>query len=398
MINKKIDTNLAYYLKNNIYKNYRVLIECKHFSKNISSKIISLKGTVLYYIENLNLIAAELSPKGVERILEFPEVSYVCFDEYVHLCATPTGVTTANGLRFSANYKFTGKGIGIAVIDSGVYPHKDLLEPSNKIKHFRDLINNFSYPYDDFGHGTFISGLLCASGLYSKYVYKGIATNAHICSFKAFDGKGKGFVSSILYAINCVFDICTDYNIRIICLPGELLMHNYIIENYFDKLFKICCDKNIIVVVPAGSNPGSVSSITGFATSKYCITVGGLLSSSKQYKPYKYSSSGPYGKLTKPDLAACADSITSLNSDITYLSERNGIKLYPHNLENLYTTYSGTSCAAAYISAIIALLLEDNPSLGFSDVLSILKLACIPIELDKTIIGAGIVDFNKLIT
>lgn len=397
MFNKKVDSNLAYYLKNNIYKKYRVLIECKHFSKQISSKVTGLKGTVFYCLSHLDLISAELTSKALERLLEFPEVSYVCFDEYVHLCANPTSISSANGIRFSTNYKLSGKNIGIAVIDSGVYPHKDLLQPSNRIKYFNDLVNNFSHPYDDNGHGTFISGLICASGLYSKNIYKGIAPNAQLCCFKAFDAKGKAFVSSILYSIDCILDIYNDFNIKVICLPGELLMHNCVIEEFFNKLFKQCCDKNIIVVVPSGSNYDSQCSIMGFATSKHCITVGGLINNTKNYQPYKYSSFGPYGKLDKPDLAACAYSLTSLNSDTTYISERNGMKLYPHNLETLYTTYSGTSCAAAYVTAIVALLLEDNPSLNFNDICSLLKLSCIPLEFEKFMVGSGIIDFSKLI-
>ena len=69
----------------------------------------------------------------------------------------------------------TGKGIGIGIIDSGVYPHCDLLNPSNRIKKFVDIVNNLNYPYDDNGHGTFMSGLICGSGYGSKGMYKGVA-------------------------------------------------------------------------------------------------------------------------------------------------------------------------------------------------------------------------------
>ena len=47
-----------------------------------------------------------------------------------------------------------GEGIGVAVLDTGVYPHPDLIYGGNRITAFCDIVNGRRYAYDDNGHGT----------------------------------------------------------------------------------------------------------------------------------------------------------------------------------------------------------------------------------------------------
>ena len=119
----------------------------------------------------------------------------------------------------------------------------------------------------------------------------------------------------------------------------------------------------------------------GIATLPSCITVAGLDTATPIIKPYLYSSSGPYGKLSKPDLSAACVNVVSLNSDSNYISEKNGIKLYPSKLDVPYKTFTGSSIATAYISGLCALLCEKNPSITFKDMSSLLKVVCDPVEI-----------------
>ena len=96
-------------------------------------------------------------------------------------------------------------------------------------------------------------------------------------------------------------------------------------------------------------------------------------------------------------MSAAAVDILSLSSNTNYVSERNGIKIYPMSLENPYIVYSGTSCAAAYISGVCAILYENNPDLTFKDLVSLLKVSCKLMDIPKWIQGAGIVDLNRLL-
>lgn len=392
---KKLDCNLKYYISQNAYKSYRILIQYKDFQSSIVKKINSYKGTVHHIIESANLISADLNSRSIDRISEYPEIKKIYLDEYLFLCGM--SVTTANKVHFSEKYNLSGAGIGIGLIDSGVFPHQDLTSPSTKIEFFQDLVNNFSYTYDDNGHGTSMAGILCSSGLSSNNMYKGICSKSKLFCYKAFDKLGKGFASDILYSIESLSNISKENNIKILCLPFELLTHNTFIISCFDLVFNYAISKGLIPIVPSGSNLNNSSSIMGIATLPNCITVAGLNTTKPIIKPYIYSSGGPYGKLNKPDLAAACVNIVSLNSNTNYISEKNGIKLYPNKLDVPYKTFTGSSMATAYISGLCALLCERNPSITFKDISSLLKIACDPIEdISKTIQGEGIININKL--
>lgn len=390
----KLDHELKSAMANGSYKHYRVIIHCKSLRENIEKKIKSFKSEVIRSIETINCISAFLSPSAIERLTELPEVDYIAFDNTALLCGT--SVLSANGISFQERYKLTGKGIGIGLVDSGTYPHIDFTMPSNKIKKFTDLINGLKYPYDDNGHGTFMSGIICGNGSASKGMYRGIAENSHIYSVKAFNSLGRGYVSDILYAIELLLKESEEHNLKVFCLPFELMDYNTFSLKLFNKLFDKALEKGIVVVVPSGNSGNMEGSIKGIATLPNCITVAGI-DTRNGHKPYKYSSCGPYGKLEKPDLAAACVDICSLNSNKEYISERNGTKVYPHQLDVPYTTFSGTSCAAAYISGVCALLFENNPKLPFKDILSLLKVSCKLLEIFKWAQGAGVVELNKLL-
>lgn len=390
----KLDADLRNALDNKIYKTYRVNISCKALQENIEKKVISLKGKLIHSNYGAGTISANLTSHAIERLLEFPEVGYIAMDYYAFLCGS--SVLSANGIGFQDKYKLTGRGIGVGIIDSGVYPHADLLYPNNKIKSFVDLINGFKYPYDDNGHGTFVSGLICGSGGISKGMYKGIAENCSLHCIKAFNSLGKGYISDILYAIDNLINNSEEHNTRVLCLPFELSGHDDFILKAFSTLFDKAIKKGIIPIVPSGSNGNTEGSMCGIATLSNCITIGGL-DTKDTIIPYRYSSAGPCGKLDKPDLSAACVDICSLNTDINYISERNGIKLFAKALDKPYTSYTGTSCAAAYISGVCALLLENNPNLTYKDILSLLKVSCTMINTSKWFQGNGAINLNKLL-
>ena len=51
---------------------------------------------------------------------------------------------------------WTGTGIGVAILDTGLYPHIDFGE---RIRGFQDFLGHRPYPYDDSGHGTHVAGI-----------------------------------------------------------------------------------------------------------------------------------------------------------------------------------------------------------------------------------------------
>lgn len=397
LLKPKIDPSLKDAIKNKYYKKLKIIVICKSElnMKVIEKKIKGIRGEIIYSIPLISTIAAIISPEGVNRLLEYPGISYLCYDLDAVICSSSVG--PANKISSNNNLNLTGKNICIGVIDSGTYPHVDIINPKNKILKFLDLINKFQHPYDDNGHGTFITGIICGNGSLSKGVYKGIAPDSCVYSVKAFNSSGSGKISDIIFGLATLIIEASDYNLRVICLPFETKYHDPYIEALFLKLFKAAADKGIIVVVPAGNKGDEDGSIMGISTLDYCITVAGVDTTKNESCPFKLSSRGPFGKSQKPDLAAAAVDICSINTDIGYISERNGIKLYPKSLDTPYISRSGTSSSAAFISGLCALLLENNPSLSYKDVLSMLKVSCKMQNFSKWAQGAGMVDVNKLL-
>lgn len=393
-IKNKLDPNLKIAMNKKFYKKFRVLVIYKNLGNKVEHKIKSYGGKVFYSIVTCKCISASLSTYSINRLIEYPDVSYICFDNYAILCGK--GVLRANGINYECKYKLTGLNVGIGIVDSGVYPHTDLINPHNKIRFFLDLINDCHYPYDDNGHGTFISGIIAGSGLSSKHKYKGIAENSNLYCIKAFNKVGKAFISTLLYSIETLLNMSDENNIRVICLPFEIIDNDYTVLNLFSKLFDKAVENNIVVVVPSGNNENTQDSIRGLALLQNCLTISGIDTSSKT-QPFRFSSAGPCGKLKKPDLCAACVDICSLNSNTKYISEKNGRKLYPQMLDEPYTVYSGTSCAAAYISGLCALLIENNEHLSFKDILSLLKVSCSSLEMEKFIEGSGAVSLSDLL-
>jgi subtilisin family serine protease len=390
----KLNSDLKKAIAENSYKHYRVLIHCKNLRESVENKIKSYKAELIRSIPSINCICALLSGSAIERLIEHPEVDYISFDNEALLCGT--SVLSANGITFQERYKLTGRGIGIGIVDSGTYPHIDLSTPNSKIKKFVDLVNGIRYAYDDNGHGTFISGIICGSGYASKGMYRGIAENSHLYSVKAFNSIGRAYISDLLYAIELIINDCAEYNTKVICLPFELMDHNSFTLSLFSKMFDIAISKGIVVVVPSGNSGNREGSIKGIATLPNCITVAGL-DTRGSVKPFRYSACGPYGKLEKPDLAAACVDICSLNCNREFVSERNGAKIYASPLDNPYTNYTGTSCAAAFISGVCAMLFENNDNLPFKDVISLLKVSSKLLDMFKWAQGAGMVDIGKLL-
>lgn len=393
-LKNKLDINVKHAISNKYYKSFRVLIRCKALQENIEKKIKTYRGTILRSIPSIKTICAVVSPQAIERLIEYPEIDYIAWDSYAFLCAS--SALSANNAVYSEKYKLTGKGVGVGIIDSGTFPHSDLAYPNNKIKYFLDIVNNYKYPYDDNGHGTFMSGIICGSGHLSKGMYKGIAVNCCLYSIKAFNSIGRGYISDILFALDTLINEKDKLNLKVICLPFEIVSNDYFSLSLFAQMFKRSVENNIILVVPSGHNGNAEGSIKGIAILDNCLTIGGL-DTRVGTKPYVLSSSGPFKKLEKPDLSAACVDICSLNSNTDYVSQRNGMKLYPEALKKPYTNYTGTSCAAAYVAGLCALLFENNPNLTFKDIKSMLKVSCHIQDIPKRLQGSGTLDFNKLL-
>ncbi|MEL6821354.1 MAG: S8 family serine peptidase [Calditrichota bacterium] len=123
--------------------------------------------------------------------------------------------------RMSANPHYTGRGVTICFIDSGFYPHPDLLMPRDRILHIEDITNlgrprsYFKRVFASSWHGTMTSVSSVGSGYLSNGLYRGIASDANVVLLKTMEN-GRITGEHIRAAIQWAIDHRNQYNIRII--------------------------------------------------------------------------------------------------------------------------------------------------------------------------------------
>lgn len=134
-------------------KTLQVIVEC------------TMDGTREDKIKELGIVKYRL-PIINSYVLEIPETSFNKLKGIKHIKAVhkTTHITaqmyeerkTVNA-DFGHKQGLTGKGITIAVLDTGVASVADLTLPNNRILAFKDIVNGKSLPYDDNGHGTHVT-------------------------------------------------------------------------------------------------------------------------------------------------------------------------------------------------------------------------------------------------
>lgn len=291
---------------------------------------------------------------------------------------------------------YTGKGIGIAIIDTGLYPHGDFIRPNNRIKFFKDFVDNKESPYDDNGHGTFIAGVAAGSGYLSKGKYQGIAPGADIIALKALDKKGSGHTSDILAAMQWVADYHEKYNIRVLSLSLGTEAKRISGIDAMVRAAEALWDKGLTVIVAAGNSGPKSGTITSPGISSKIITVGAA--DDKRTVDIsddviaEFSSRGPVSNRIKPDVVAPGVNIISVKCDVEYQS---GQRI--RYLATPYTTMSGTSVATPIVSGSAALLLEKYPSWTPDQIKEALMNNAVSIDGNPNAEGKGIINLEKFI-
>ena len=95
----------------------------------------------------------------------------------------------------------TGKGIGVAMLDTGIFPHIDF---AGRILAFQDFIYDRKIPYDDNGHGTHVAGILGGSGAAFQGKYKGVACGCNLIGIKVLDRNGNGEKESVIRSLDWI--------------------------------------------------------------------------------------------------------------------------------------------------------------------------------------------------
>lgn len=277
----------------------------------------------------------------------------------------------------------TGRGIGVAVLDTGCFPHEDL---KYRIAAFSDVVQRRAKPYDDNGHGTHVCGIIGGDGSAGNGCYCGIAPGCLLVPIKVLDRRGNGYASDVLTGLRQVRELREQHHIRIVNISVGSFSHRNMSENSaLVRGVNDAWDDGLIVVVAAGNMGPRTGTITTPGISRKVITVG-CSDDDKEVnvmgnRMIDYSSRGPTCScICKPDLVAPGAAIISCS-----------------NHAGKYTSKSGTSMATPLVSGALALLLEKYPEMSNRDVKLWLRERCTDIGLPRNQQGWGVLNIEKLL-
>jgi serine protease AprX len=270
------------------------------------------------------------------------------------------------------NAGYTGQGVDIALIDSGVVP-VDGLTVAGKVVNGPDLSfesQNEDFRYlDTYGHGTHMAGIIAGrdtavSGnptLAAKDHFVGMAPDARIVNVKVAGHDGATDVSQVIAAIDWVVQHRYDngMNIRVLNLSfGTDSSQDYTLDPLAFAVEQ-AWNAGIVVVVAAG-NDGNDSPLRNPATDPFVITVGAADSHGGQNSHMQQTDFSSCGDWTRPvDLLAPGESIVSLRNPGSHADDN-----YPEaRVAGRWFLGSGTSQAAAVVSGAAAVIIEQRPDI-----------------------------------
>jgi serine protease AprX len=316
-------------------------------------------------------------------------------------------VTRYTGAVAWWNAGYTGAGVDVAVIDTGVSPVEGLATPG-KVLNGPDLSIESQAPnlryLDTFGHGTFMAGLIAGhdSELTVPYAdapasaYRGIAPDSRIVSLKVATADGGTDVSQVIAAIDWVVHHAHDpgLNIRILNLSyGTNSTQSYALDPLAFAAEQAW--KHGIVVVAASGNSGfqrrlnNEPALANPAYDPFLLAVGasdsqGTDTLADDLVP-AFSPWVNRGATRGVDLVAPGTHLQGLRVPNSFIDANHPEGL----LGDRYFRGSGTSQAAAIVSGAAALVLQKYPSATPNQVKQLLTSTAYPISGKSQAIGGG---------
>jgi subtilisin family serine protease len=414
----KLDKFLRYRSKH-LSGRSRVIVE---FNGDTDVRVFGKRGAAGRKLGR-NSQVAEVDNAELANLASNPRVKRVMHDRPTFATLERTGLSTGAAL-VRQQMGYTGKGIGVAVIDSGISnAHDDLYRTSawsfsttnGRVAHFKDFtVDNPNVwspngAYDDYGHGTHVAGIIAGTGYDSSGKHKGIAPGARLVGLKVMDQLGRGYISDVIAAIDYAISVKTTYNVRVINLSVASGVYDSYWTDPLTLAAKRAVDAGIVVVASAGNHGqnelGQKQSggITSPGNAPWVLTVGASSEEASAARSNdtiaKFSSQGPtwIDFSAKPDLVAPGVGIESLSDAHSTLSDSLPSMLLSGTLLNLgykpYLSLSGTSMAAPVVSGTVALMLEANPKLTPNAVKAILQYtAQVRSNTSALVQGAGMLN------
>jgi serine protease AprX len=340
-------------------------------------------GRVTRDLHIINGFGAEMGAAKAASLATEPGVRSVSLNARVEKSGLPDPNVLATSFNASIRSDkgwaagYTGKGVGVAVIDTGIQGDLPDFQVSDTDSTSRVIATAVVNPSassagDTFGHGTHVAGLIAGNGsdrpvgdpLRGKYA--GVAPDANLIAVKADDGHGYASVLDVIDGLQFVVDHKTDYNIRVVNLSLRSTVSQSYKTDPLDAAVEQAWFSGITVVAAAG-NDGAAPDAVSYAPANdpYVITVGGVDDMGTQTtgddKLATWSSRGTtQDGFQKPEVVAPgAHLVSTIPSGSDYAS------LCPACVtDGAYFRVGGTSMAAGVISGEVALLVQKYPDLS----------------------------------
>jgi serine protease AprX len=255
-----------------------------------------------------------------------------------------------------------GAGVTVAVLDTGIAPLPDF---GNRLIGGVDLTGGHDPFRDDFGHGTFVAGLIAGDGTSSAGQYSGAAPGADLVSIKVAGATGQTNLSTMVRGVLWAIQHRQQYGIKVLNISFGFQPFSSTVLNPLDRAVEAAWQSGIAVVTSAGNAGPFNGTILSPGDDPLAITVGALddmaTVSPADDEMNDFSSAGPTNPdgWVKPDLVASGRSVVSLAvPGSTIWNQNPTARIGAANFVG-----SGTSFSAAITSGAAALVLAAHPDL-----------------------------------
>jgi serine protease AprX len=388
----------------------------------VQQAVSGVGGHVVRSISIIDGAVAAVPADSVGALQRSAGVREVTPDGPVHMQGlnAPTGnaagdagslynTTLATGAQAYWAAGYTGKGIDVAVIDTGAVPVNGL-QASGKLVFGPDLSFDSQSPnlqhLDAYGHGTHMSGIIAGrdnGAVAGQYVnqpseFLGMAPDARIVSVKVGDSLGNTDVSQVLAAIDWVVQHHADpgLNIRVVNMSFGTDSYQSYLYDPLTFAAETAWHAGVVVVAATG-NSGIKTGVMDPADDPYVIAVGAADTNGStnpaNFTVAGFSAGGDGAR--NPDLVAPGAHIEGLRDPGSYIDDTYPTARYASRL----FLGSGTSQATAVVSGAAALVLSQNPTLTPDMVKNLLTSTAQPLANTSTVAqGAGVINLRSALT
>jgi hypothetical protein len=381
--------------------------------------VIGSGGRVGRHISIIDGFAATVPADDIAALEGSPEIFSVTPDAAVRLMGNVDGIDPnkdpGSWRKVARNTKlyemwqrgWTGDGIDVALIDSGVapVPGLDLQVINGPDLSFDSQASNLTQ-VDTYGHGTHMAGLIAGRDAWippgkedeeNDHAFVGAAPGARVVSIKVAASDGATDVSQVIAAIDWVVQHRNSdgLNIRVLNLSfGTDGTQDYQLDP-LAYAAEVAWLHGIVVVVAAGNSGFGSPQLNNPAYDPYVIAVAGddtrgTDDPKDDVIPSWQTRGNP---IRHPDLVAPGKSIISLRDPGSLVDEAN-----PNARVGTSRFFrgSGSSQAAAIVSGAVATLLDQHPELTPDQVKALLMQTAVPLpNADPVAQGAGLINMHR---